>query len=590
MGPDGSTTQARALLDSASSTSFITERLAQRLRLVRRSHSVKISGIGATSNQPSSRGVTNFSIARPDDKGKIVPVEALILSKITSNLPLHPVSLDSKWKHLDGLQLADPEFGTPGNVDLLLGADTFSRVVLHGRRFGPSGSPSAFKTRFGWVLAGAVHIGQHTSQSSANQCYISTITEENLRIDDALRRFWETEDHNVNQPALSIDERIVIDHFVKTHRRDEQGRFIVPLPMKLERTPLGESRSLAVKRFLSLERALRSKDEFEQFAHVMQEYFTMGHVEPVEDLNKSCQDVYYLPMHVVKSETSSTSKIRIVFDASAKSTSGASLNDQLLVGPTVHSSLIDVLMRFRIHKVALTADVSRMHRAVFLPEDQRDLHRFVWRENPRHPFKDLRMTRLTFGVSASSHAANMAVKQNAFDHLEEYPQAAKAVLDLFYVDDGLTGAKSIEDAVELQSQLRKLFDAGRFVLRKWKSSELEVTKHIPHQLLDDRTTQRIKCEDSFTKVLGIKWDSESDSFRPLLSTFAQIQSLTKRALISDIARLFDVLGWCAPAMIKPKILLQRLWEERLDWDAPAPQAIQDVWENGAARFLSFEST
>ena len=152
----------------------------------------------------------------------------------------------------------------------------------------------------------------------------------------------------------------MIDHFVKTHRRDEQGRFIVLLPMKLERTPLGESRSLAVKRFLSLERALQSKDEFEQFAHVMQEYFAMGHVEPVEDLNKSCQDVYYLPMHVVKSETSSTSKIHIVFDASAKSTSGASLNDQLLVGPTVHSSLIDVLMRFRIHKVALTADVSRM--------------------------------------------------------------------------------------------------------------------------------------------------------------------------------------------------------------------------------------
>ena len=187
VGPDGSTIQDRVLLDSASSTSFITERLAQRLRLVRRSHRVKISGIGATSNQPSSRGVTNFSITRPDDKGKIVPVEALILSKITSNLPLHPVSWDSKWKHLDGLQLADPEFGTPGNVDLLLGADTFSRVVLHGRRFGPSGSPSAFKTRFGWVLAGAVHIRHHTSQSSANQCYISTITEENLRIDDALR-------------------------------------------------------------------------------------------------------------------------------------------------------------------------------------------------------------------------------------------------------------------------------------------------------------------------------------------------------------------------------------------------------------------
>ena len=103
-------------------------------------------------------------------------------------------------------------------------------------------------------------------------------------------------------------------------------------------------------------------------------------------------------------------------------------------------------------------------------------------------------------------------------------------------------------------------------------------KHIPHQLLDDQMVQRIRCENLFTKVLEIEWDSVSDSFRPLLSTFAPFQNLTKRALILDIARLFDVLGWSSPVMIKPKVLLQRLWEERLDWGAPAPQVIQDIWK------------
>ena len=126
--------------------------------------------MGATSNQPSSHRVTKFNIARPDGKGKIVPVEALMLSKITSILPLRPVSLDTRWKHLESLKLADPGFGNPGNVhvDLLLGADihVFSRVVYHGWRFGPSGSLSA----------GAVHMG-HTSQGSTNQCYSSTIAE-----------------------------------------------------------------------------------------------------------------------------------------------------------------------------------------------------------------------------------------------------------------------------------------------------------------------------------------------------------------------------------------------------------------------------
>ena len=175
VAPDGSTTHARALLDSASSTSFITERLVQRLRLVRRNCSVKISGIGATSDQPSSRGITNFNIARTDNWGKTIPVEALSLSEITSDLPLHPVTFDGKWKHLQGLQLADPEFGEPGKIDLLLGADIFSQVVLHGRRFGRSGSPSAFKTRFGWVLTGAVKVG-HASRGSTSYC--SVIAEE----------------------------------------------------------------------------------------------------------------------------------------------------------------------------------------------------------------------------------------------------------------------------------------------------------------------------------------------------------------------------------------------------------------------------
>ena len=134
-----------------------------------------------------------------------------------------------------------------------------------------------------------------------------------------------------------------------------------------------------MRRFLLLERSLRAKGEFEAFDSVMQEYFDMKHAEPVPtaDLDKPPQNVFYLPMHAVKKESSSTMKIRAVFDASAKSSSNVSLNDILLVGPTVHSSLIDVLLGFRLHRIALTADVSKMYRAIELVESDRDLHRFV---------------------------------------------------------------------------------------------------------------------------------------------------------------------------------------------------------------------
>ena len=201
--------------------------------------------------------------------------------------------------------------------------------------------------------------------------------------DDSLRKFWEIEDYNMKKPVLSLEEKSVVQHFESSYSRDESGRFIIPLPRKPGAVALGESRTHAVERFLRLERSLKKKGAFQEFAEVLLEYFQMQHAEPVptEELNGQRAEVYYLPMHAIRKETSSTSKLRIVFDASAKTSTGTSLNDHLLIGPTVHAPLIDVLLRFRQHRVALTTDVSRMYRAVLLPEDQRDLHRFVWRED-----------------------------------------------------------------------------------------------------------------------------------------------------------------------------------------------------------------
>ena len=264
----------------------------------------------------------------------------------------------------------------------------------------------------------------------------------------------------------------------------------MPLPRKADATPLGESRSQAVRRFLSLEHSLRSKGQFSDFNAVMQEYFDLAHAEsvPAKDLEKPPESVFYLPIHAVRKESSMTTKIRAVFDASAKSSTGTSLNDTLLVGPTIHASLIDVLLRFRLYRVALTEDVSRMYRAVVLCESDRDFHRFVWRQKPDEPLRDFRMTRVTFGVSASSFAANMVVKRNALNFALQYPLAEKIVDDSFYVDDALTGADSVEQTIETQSQLQGHFSQAGFVLRKWNSSESSVLQRISPDLLDSNST------------------------------------------------------------------------------------------------------
>ena len=382
-------TKARALLDSASSTSFITERLAQHLRLPRIRRSLQISEIGGVNTRLTSRGVVQFGVTDLRRDGNHMPVEAVVLTKITSELPIHHISFDVKWKHLEGLYLADPDFNVPGPVDLLLGADLFGIIMRHGRRVGPPGTPSAIQTAFGWVLAGNVRVEQPaTDQITA--CCASV-----LQGDDLMRKFWEVEERVPHQPSLTIEEKTVQQHFDTAHIKDENGRYIIPLPRKENVTPLGDSRALAVKRFLSLERSSKASGKSHDFAEAVWEYFDMGHAEPVPACDlASGNESYYMPMHVVTKDSSSTSRTRVVFDASAKSMSGTSLNDHLLVGPTVHPSLIDVLLWFRRHRIALTTEVSRMYRAVLLPADQRDVHHFVWRRESTEPLVDYRMNQI----------------------------------------------------------------------------------------------------------------------------------------------------------------------------------------------------
>ena len=570
--PDGSSIEARAILDSASSVSFITERLVQTLCLHRSHQNARISGVAGLTHKSPLQSIANFKISSVYSPTKKIDVAAIVVPRVTCDLPLQPTPFNSRWKHLDDITLSDPDFGHPGRVDMLLGIDIFVEALMHGRRAGPLGTPMAFETLFGWVLAGKTN-------THPQDCHIASHHASLISGDDLLRKFWEIEENPKNNSPLSPEERSVVNHFRDNHTRTENGRFVVPLPKKPETKPLGESRSQAVRRFLALERSLRSRNQFEDFNAVMQEYLEMDHAEvvPTADLQMPPQEVFYLPMHAVRKESSSTTKLRAVFDASAKSTSGISLNDTLLVGPTIHPPLTDVLLRFRFHRVALTTDVSKMYRAIKLTKPDRDLHRFIWRQTPGEPLKDYRMTRLTFGVSASSFAANMLVKQNAIDFALEYPQAAKVVEESFYVDDGLTGADTVTDAIKLQIQLQDLFSKGGFLLRKWNSSEPKVLQHISPDLQDSRVTHLIADPGEYTKTLGVEWNAHFDHFRLTVSQLPPLENITKRALVSDIAKTFDVLGWFSPTIIKAKILLQQTWEQKIDWDDQVPPAIFDSW-------------
>ena len=142
------------------------------------------------------------------------------------------------------------------------------------------------------------------------------------------------------------------------------------------------------------------------------------------------------------------------------------------------------------------------------------------------------MTRVTFGVSSSSFVSNMCVKQNASDFAHKYPIAAKVVDESFYVDDCLIGANSVEEGIELQSQLQNLFSEADFLLRKWNSSNPTVLQAIPPDLRDTQTSLTIsESEEIYTKTLGVEWHSVLDHFRLSIANHSPIENLTKRMAV-----------------------------------------------------------
>ena len=132
------------------------------------------------------------------------------MPKVTCDLPTSPVPFNLSWSHLSDLPLADPSFGQPGQIDILLGVDIFTEVLLHGRRELP-GAPTAFETEFGWVLSGSSNqdppIEQTTSHATACHAFIT-----HLFGDEILRQFWEVEEAPLGV-TLSMEEHAVVQHF-----------------------------------------------------------------------------------------------------------------------------------------------------------------------------------------------------------------------------------------------------------------------------------------------------------------------------------------------------------------------------------------
>ncbi|XP_054746751.1 uncharacterized protein LOC129251377 [Anastrepha obliqua] len=432
---------ARALFDSGSHASFVTEACVQRLGLPRSTSEVNITGIGSAQGG-RARGEVSLSLSS-FSTNQCFTVKTLILSKITSDLPTQTITTSS-WPHIRGLFLADPHFMKPGRVDILIGMDVMDQLICTELRKGPSGAPMAQLTVFGWTLFGSVN-GSEPDMLRLQSLHCD------VHLDRALNKLWELEEAP-QKTYLTHEERYCEDHFETTHRREPNGQFVVELPLKPD-VALGESRNFAIRNLLRLERRLACDSDLRlRYNEFMNELIDMKHMQVTSD---TMNPTYYMPHHPVLKESSTTTKFRVVFNASAKSTSGNSLNDALFIGPQLQEDLYSILLRFRTHRYAVTADVAKMYRQICVSLKHADLQRIVWRSHPSLPIQDFRMVRVTYGVAAASHLAVRSLQQTARDSSNGCAMAVSVILKDFYMDDLLTGTSSKEELRLLQQNISK---------------------------------------------------------------------------------------------------------------------------------------
>ena len=229
---------------------------------------------------------------------------------------------------------------------------------------------------------------------------------------------------------------------------------------------LGKSHSTASRRFHYLEtRFVKNPNLKEEYIKFLEEYESSKHISIIAD-DSPLEAGFYLPHHAVIKEDSITTKARVVFDGSAKTSSGVSLNDSLMVGPTIQDDLFSLLIRFRSHKYALTADIEQMYRQVLVHPDDAIYQKIIFRMATSEPTKSYSLNTMTYGTSCASFLAIRTLHKLAEDEGAQYPVAASVLKKDFYVDDLLTGANSYQAASALRDDLIRLLNKRGFPLRK----------------------------------------------------------------------------------------------------------------------------
>jgi hypothetical protein len=567
------TVPVRVLMDSGSQRTYITNGLKEKLGLQpTKTETLKLNTFGGDRFSKKRCDVVQLSLQGNDGD---VEISAVCFPNICSPIPTK--ICPERYPHLKGLNLADGNLvesdeAEHDNIDILISCDYYFDIVNNEMVRGERGGPVAVGSKFGWIVSGpTMHEDMHDHSSmvhlimEANEIpgsqpsYVGT---KDGSLIETLKTFWDTESIGIINHDAENPEKY--EFLREVSFEEKEGRYQVGLPWKAGAVPQSNGYSTCVRRLRQLHSHLK-KDErlLNDYDSIIKQQLESGIIETVDEQDDDSEGSYYLPHHGVRREDKETTKLRVVFDGSAKpSEDSPSINECLEKGPNLVPNLFDAVIKFRSHPIGIVADIEKaFHPIQILPEDRRML-RFLWFDDITEPVPKIRrfqFCRLVFGLTPSPAVLASIIQRHLSTHIMKEPEMVSLLSDSFYVDDFAGGAKNDDGAVQVYEKAQTIMKDGGFTLRKWTSNSRKFREIVEenecqqrHENTDKPNINQSSQDDTsskssneIAKVLGLHWNVRSDEFQfdpTELVEYALTLPPTKRSVLKLSAKIFDPIG------------------------------------------------
>ncbi|UYV72472.1 hypothetical protein LAZ67_9003283 [Cordylochernes scorpioides] len=520
----------RILIDTGSQRSYVLQDTAEEMGYeCSKKESLRHSLFGGSNTELYEHGVYDIRLSNLDGSYGC-NFEALSQDVICDSVPrVH----QGKW--MQDLSAHDIELTDlhRGPLEILIGADIAGKLLTGEHRRLPSGLV-AVQTRLGWTLMGKIPATEEET-SVSGLCTTSLLTSD-------LENLWRLEAIGISDARRDDSiQKETEEYFARTISQDCEGRYQVALPWIGERKLLTDNRDVAEKRL----------------ANVRKHLVNTGNLAEYEDILEN-----------------PTTKVRPVFDASAKKKGKLSLNDCLERGPNMIETIPRILNKFRKSEIGVSSDIEKAFLQIGIREEDRDYLRFLWYDKEGNVMV-LRHARVVFGITTSPYI----LLATLFHHLNKAPEhwqeTAELLRESLYIDNCVASFSKVTDMEKFVDEAQRLLASAHFNLRDWTSNVTSIMCDGPRS---DRG-----------RLLGMTWNQEKDTLACSLENLEIQGPINKRKVLSLASRIFDPVGFTCPVTLVPRLILQETWLLKLSWDEPLPENLSCEFLRWLAKLESLKS-